>query len=196
MKRLLVLLTIALAAPLRGGDKEFLDAVSRPVLLQVPGMKDVQVRRNAVYRHNPDLAADIYSPKSSHAPVVIFIHGGVGADLPVRPKDWGSYQSWGRLVAASGFVGVTFNHRLGYPEPHMREAASDLEELIRYVRANAKSLGADADRINLMAFSAGGPLLSPALRDHPRYIRSIVSLYNFLDIEHTLEHPRYEPAEV
>ena len=178
-------------ATLSDDDKAFLAMVSRPVLYQLRGTDEVRVRKNA------KLAADIYKlPNATSAPVVIFIHGGVDAGFPVRPKDWGFYQSWARLAAASGFVGITFNHRLGYPQPHLREAASDLDSIITYVRANARTLGADGDRICLAAFSAGGPLLAPALRDHPPYIRCIVSMYNFLDITHTLEHAKYESPEV
>lgn len=184
---------------LSDADKAFLDAVSKPVLYQLRGTTDVRVRKNVVYKREAgtSLTADFYLPRDvAKAPIVIFIHGGVGADFPVRPKDWGVYQSWGRLVAASGLAGVTFNHRLGFPEPHLRDAASDLDAIVRYVRANAPELHADGDRICLAAFSAGGPLLSPALRDRPPYIRCIVSMYNFLDITRTLEHPKFEPAEV
>jgi acetyl esterase/lipase len=187
------------AAKPTDAEKAFADAVMRPVFYQVRGTEDVRVRKNVVYKRDgaTQLAADFYMPRDVvKAPIVIFIHGGVPADIPVKPKDWGVYQSWGRLVAASGFVGVTFNHRLGFPEPHLRDAASDLDAIVRYVRANAPELHADGDRICLAAFSAGGPLLSPALRDRPPYIRCLVSMYNFLDISKTVEHPKYELPDV
>ncbi|HEV8660194.1 MAG TPA: alpha/beta hydrolase, partial [Thermoanaerobaculia bacterium] len=186
-------------AKVSDADKALADAVSRPVLYQLRGTDDVRVRKNVVYKREATthLMADFYMPRETgKAPIVIFIHGGVPPDIPVKPKDWGIYQSWGRLVAASGFIGITFNHRLGFPEPHLREAASDLDAIIRYVRANAPQLHADGDRICLAAFSAGGPLLSPALRDRPPYIRCIVSMYNFLDITRTLEHPKFETPDV
>lgn len=187
------------SAKVSDAEKAFADAVSRPVLYQVRGTEDVRVRKNVTYKREggAQLMADFYMPRDvAKAPIVIFIHGGVPSDIPVKPKDWGVYQSWGRLVAASGFLGVTFNHRLGYPEPHLRDAASDVDAIIRYVRANAPELHADGDRICLAAFSAGGPLLSPALRDRPPHIRCIVSMYNYLDISRTLEHPKYELPDI
>jgi acetyl esterase/lipase len=199
---LLVFTAVAQAQPAAkpsDADKAMADAVSKPVLYQVRGTDEVRVRKNIVYKREAgaQLTADFYMPRDvAKAPIVIFIHGGVPPDIPVKPKDWGIYQSWGRLVAASGFIGITFNHRLGFPEPHLREAASDLDAIVRYVRANAPQLHADGDRICLAAFSAGGPLLSPALRDRPPYIRCIVSMYNFLDITRTLEHPKFETPDV
>ena len=35
-----------------------------------------------------------------------------GAPVPAPPTAWPSYQSWGRLAAASGMVGVVFNPRM------------------------------------------------------------------------------------
>lgn len=84
---------------------------------------------------------DVYIPpglgKETRRPVVVFIHGGTGAEN--TPKDWGIYTSWGRSIAASGMAGVTFTHRLGFPKPLVAESASDVASAINYVRANADS---------------------------------------------------------
>jgi acetyl esterase/lipase len=146
---------------------------------------------------NPNLLMDVYTPpglaKGERRPAVLFIHGGAGAES--RPKDWGIYISWGRLVAASGVVGVTFTHRLGYPKPLMSESAADVEAAVAYVRANADSLGVDRDRICLAAYSAGGPLLSPAMRDRPPYVRCLVAFYAFLDVQQSELHRAHEAPE-
>ena len=42
--------------------------------------------------------------------------------------------SWGRALAASGMTAITFNHRLGFPEPAIVEAHSDLDSLGAFVR--------------------------------------------------------------
>jgi acetyl esterase/lipase len=73
---------------------------------------------------SPDLA------ESAKRPVVIFLHGGAKTDY--TPKDWGIYTTWGRLIAASGFVGVTFTHRLEYPNPSLEKAAADVRDAINY----------------------------------------------------------------
>jgi acetyl esterase/lipase len=90
--------------------------------------------------------------------------------------------SFGQLVAASGFVGVTFNHRF-YTWDSLPDSQSDLTELITHVRDNADSLGVDKNRIILWAVSAGGVFLGHPLRDAQPYIRCIVGYYPQLDLQ-------------
>lgn len=177
------------------------EIVNMPVVYSVPGMDRVKVRKDLNYKgsdENPLLKMDVYTPPGLAAgerrPAVVFIHGGAGAEF--RPKDWGIYVSWGKLVAASGMVGVTFTHRLGYPKPLLAEAASDVTDAINYVRANADSLNIDRDRICLAAYSAGGPMLSLAMRDTPQYIRCLVAFYAFMDIQQSEPHKQNETAEM
>jgi acetyl esterase/lipase len=178
--------------------RSFREMVMMPVVYAVPGMDKVTVKSDLKYTaaDNPHLLMDVYAPpgasKGERRPAVLFIHGGAGAET--RPKDWGIYVSWGRLVAASGVVGVTFTHRLGFPKPLLAEAASDVEAAVAYVRANADSLGVDKDRICLAAYSAGGPLLSAAMRDRPAHVRCLVAFYAFLDVRQSEPHRAYETA--
>jgi acetyl esterase/lipase len=175
------------------------DLVMKPVVYSVPGMEKVTVKSDLKYTtaDNPNLLMDVYTPpgvsKGERRPAVIFIHGSAGAEA--KAKDWGVYVSWGRLVAASGMVGVTFTHRLGYPKPFLTDAASDVDAAVAYVRANADSLGVDKDRLCLAAYSGGGPLLSAAMRDRPPYVRCLVSFYAFLDVRQSEMHRPYESAE-
>src|ERR1044071_3792933 len=117
------------------------DLVMKPVVYSVPGMDKVTVKTNLKYTSaaDPNLLMDVYGPqgwaKGERRPAVIFIHGGAGSES--RPKDWGIYITWGRLVAASGMVGVTFTHRLGYPKPLMHESGAGVGAAIAYVRAHA-----------------------------------------------------------
>ena len=175
------------------------ELVMTPVVYSVPGMEKVSVKSDLRYTaaDNPHLLMDVYAPpglaKGERRPAVLFIHGGAGAET--RPKDWGIYISWGRLVAASGMVGVTFTHRLGYPKPLLAEAAGDVEAAVNYVRANADSLGVDRDRVCLAAYSGGGPLLSAAMRDRPPYVRCLVAFYAFLDVQQSEPHRTHEAPE-
>ena len=175
------------------------DLVMKPVVYSVPGMEKVSVKTNLKYTDvdNPNLLMDVYSPpglaKGERRPAVIFIHGSAGAEA--RAKDWGIYTSWGRLVAASGVVGVTFTHRLGYPKPFLNEAAADVGAAVAYVRANADSLGVDKERLCLAAYSGGGPLLSAAMRERPPYVRCLVSFSAFLDVQQSEMHRPHETAE-
>lgn len=171
-----------------------------PVVYRVPGMDQVIVKSDLKYTNvnDPNLLMDVYIPpglaKGERRPAVVFIHGGAGAFL--KPKDWGVYKSWGRLVAASGMIAVTFTHRLGYPKPLLAEAANDVTAAINYIRANADSLNIDKDRLCLAAYSAGGPMLSLAMRDKPDYVRCLVAFYAFLDIQQSESHTSSETPEM
>jgi len=176
------------------------DAVMKPIVLQLPGMERVRVRKDIVYRTDAgqQLLADIYTPPntapSKGFPVVFFLHGGVPDNAPLAPKDWGFYQGWGRLAGASGWIGVAFNQRTSFPEPRMTAAAADVAAMLDYVRQHAAELHADPDRVCLIAFSAGGPL-SPALRGEVRGVRCVLSFYALLDPAGNEFHQRYDTPE-
>lgn len=192
------------AAPARPSpppkERSMREIVMMPVVYRVPGMDQVTVKSDLKYSNvdNPYLLMDVYTPphlaKGKKLPAVLFIHGGAGAET--RPKDWGVYKSWGRLVAASGMVGVTFTHRLGYPKPLLADAASDVNAALNYIRANADSLNIDKDRICLAAYSAGGPMLSIPMRDKPSYVRCLVAFYAFMDIQQSEPHRANETADM
>jgi len=160
--------------------------VMMPIVYQVPGMDKVKVAQNLKYTttDDPNVLMDFYLPSDAtwaeKYPVVIFIHGG--AKTEYTPKDWGVFTTWGRLVAASGFVGVTFTHRLQYPEKSLELAAQDVQAAIDYVRANADKYKADKDRLALISFSAGGPMLTLAMRGETPFVRCLLGFYSFMDI--------------
>jgi uncharacterized protein YndB with AHSA1/START domain/acetyl esterase/lipase len=166
--------------------REMARKVMMPVVYNVPGMEKVRVVPNLKYTNSvdPNIAMDVYLPSDlaspEKRPAVIFIHGGAKPEW--TPKDWGIYTSWGRLIAASGFVGVTFTHRLEYPNRTLDAGARDVMDAITYVRSNADKYNVDKDRICLIAFSAGGPMLSLAMRGDTPYIKCIVGFYAFMDV--------------
>jgi acetyl esterase/lipase len=180
-------------------EKSFEEIVNAPLVLKLPGTRDVKVSADLRYTNvgDPNLLMDVYSPPALKAgerrPVMMFIHGGAGSAS--RPKNWGIYRDWGRLAAASGRVGVTFTHRLGFPKPLLAESGADVAAAIDYVRANAAKFGADPDRICLAAYSAGGPMLTLGLSDQRPYIKCLVAVYAFLDIQQSALHRDNEPAE-
>jgi acetyl esterase/lipase len=167
--------------------REMARKVMMPVVYKVPGMDKVKIIANLKYTksNDPNILMDVYVPpgaaQTEKRPVVIFIHGGAKAEY--TPKDWGIYTTWGRLIAASGFVGVTFTHRLEYPNKSLENAAQDVIAAINYVRANADEYNADKDRVCLIAFSAGGPMLSVGMRGDTPFVRCLIGFYAFMDIK-------------
>ena len=180
------------SSPLPHQTKTQAERVMPAVVYRLPGMDAVSVHSNLKYSDvdNPFLLMDVYTPprlsKNVPLPIVVFIHGSAGAQY--KPKDWGIFQSWGRLVAAAGMAAVMFTHRLGYPKPLLAEAALDVSHALDYIRSHAECLNADPNRIGLIAWSGGGPLLSAAMRDRPPFVRCLVALYAYLDVQQSPSH--------
>jgi len=178
--------------------REMARKVMMPVVYKVPGMDKVKVVPNLKYTRadDPNILMDVYLPPDAAQvekhPAVIFVHGGAKAQY--TPKDWGIYTTWGRLIAASGFVGVTFTHRLEYPNKSLEIAAQDVRAAIDYVRVNADKYNIDKDRICLIAFSAGGPMLSLAMRGDTPFVRCLIGFYAFMDIQQS-DYRKTETAE-
>ncbi len=180
-------LALAKEEPPAALDKAALERARRPIVLSVPGMERVVVHSNLVYTQvdDPLVRMDVYVPADLQAderrPVVMLVHGGVPASLPV--KDMGAYRSWGRLIAAQGMVAVTFTHRLRWPISQVSESAADVRAAIDFARANASEFHAHPDRMCIAAYSAGGPLLTVALQDERRYVRCQLAIYPLMDVQ-------------
>ena len=134
------------------------DMTKKTVVLEIAGMDAVAVQRDVAYRTTEAgaLTMDLYVPPGAQTgarrPAVVFVSGypdpGFEAFVGCKLKDMGAYTSWGRLVAASGIVGVTYTNR---------EPVADLDALLQYLRQNAASLGIDENRIGLWAASGNVP---------------------------------------
>jgi len=164
--------------------------LSRPIVYAVPGMDKVDVRPDIVYKRDgkDEMRMDICIPPGLAAadlrPGVIFIHGGpLGRNPFPGAKDWGVFRSYGRLMAASGLLGITFDHRyISMGAKDLETSFGDVEEAIGFVRANAATYHLDPERIALWVFSGGGPHLSIGLRGDATFIRCLVSYYALLDL--------------
>lgn len=165
------------------------DMFTKPVVYAVPGMEDAEVRRDLVYRTLEDgteLTMDVYLPPGladgERRPGVVFVHGGpVPMEMWPAIKGWGIYTSYGRLIAASGLVGITFNHRFLSME-RIEDTAASVAAACERVRAQAGSFHLDPDRLGVWAFSGGGPFLGPLLLEKPAWVRCLVSYYAMLDL--------------
>jgi acetyl esterase/lipase len=174
----------------RRQDPDWLKELApKRIVYAVPGMRRVVARKNLTYKRvaGVELKMDVYAPpgptRGARRPAVFFIHGGrIPPNLLTTPKDWGVYISFGQLVAASGFVGVTFNHRF-YTWESLHDSEADVADAVSYVREHADELGVDKDRVVLWAVSAGGIFLSRPLRDAPPYVRCMVGYYPQLDLQ-------------
>ena len=163
------------------------DRASRRVVYQIPGMDEVQVRAGITYKkvENGDLKLDIYLPPDLQAnerrPAILFVHGEPWTTEAVRfdALATGQYISWGRLVAASGWIGVPFEHRNSRACIALPEVASDLDDLIAFARTQIPE--ADPDRLVLWVCSGGGAYGLRAAIRHSVYVCCAAVYYAFLE---------------
>ncbi len=171
-----VLLSLVVAMPLAAQDPE--------VNYTLPGMEEVEVHSVEYFRQgDTPLMMDVYYPpdmaEDAALPAVIFVAGFpdtyAAMMLGTATKDFGQYTSWGRLVAASGLIAVTYN---------TQNPADDLVTMVAYLRENADSLKVDADRIGFWACSGHvNVTLSYVMQDAGDFVQFGVFYYGPLRID-------------
>jgi len=170
MRRILILMAIIISA-----SRIFAQPVTeRPIVYQIPAMKQVQVKEKIQYRKVNDtaLTLDIYYPekfnKSASLPVVIFNNGVGSMDLP----QWRVYKDWAKLIAANGMIAVSHQTRPG------RTTLEDGGAVLDYLHQNAKQLNIDADRMAIWTCSGNARIgMRLALKPGREYIRTLVVYY-------------------
>lgn len=163
------------------------DVYRMPAVYSVPGMEKAEIRRDIVYQtvageKSPlELKFDLYRPPDGApgklVPAVILISGGGAENAPYDWRDGGVFQSYGRILAASGLAGISFSKRYARGPQGTSRGAEDLAGLLRYLASHGAELGVDANRVAFWAFSAGGFLLAPVLAEQPPSARALVCFY-------------------
>jgi acetyl esterase/lipase len=120
----------------------------------------VEIQTDVEYGKAGDrsLKLDVIKPKAaSDKPraCVVWIHGGGWQN---GNKNSGTGRLAG-LVATGDYVGVSVGYRLTDETPWPGQI-HDCKAAIRWIRANAKALGIDPDKIGVWGSSAGGHLVS------------------------------------
>lgn len=160
----------------------FLSGCAIPVGSPVRGQgtsekKGYTITRNLVYTPKDwpvPVKGDLYRPQiPSPAPAVLLMHGGGWTGTDGR---W-QMNSIARKLVLRGYVVLNVTYRLAprwtYPAP-----VEDLQEAVKWMRANAVEQGIDPQRIAAFGYSAGGYLAAlTALIEGPEHshIRAIVA---------------------
>lgn len=125
-----------------------LEATSWGVVYDIPATKEVKVQRDVPFLDT--LTMDIYTPPDLKAgekrPAVVFVNAA--GDFGVNKiKTWGIYQSWPRLVAAHGLIGIA-----------MDADGARIQESVRgvfdFLTTKGAPYGVDGTRLGLYAASA------------------------------------------
>jgi acetyl esterase/lipase len=158
----------------------------KKVLYAMPGTDAVIVRKDVAYRaiDAGELPMDLYYPPDSkdgaRAPTVIMVTGysDIGAQkmLGCNFNEMESFVSWGRLMAASGLVAVTYTNR---------DPTADVRVVLEHVRQNAAALGIDENRIGVWSCSGHAPTaLSLLMQGGQDFLKCAVLCYPYtLDVD-------------
>ena len=124
------------------------------VLAEAP--KDgIAVTRDIPYGTHPRQVVDLFVPEgASHAPVIVFVHGGafIRGDKRTSDQIYDNVLYW---FARQGFIGINIEYRQA-PESSYPGGAQDVASAMDWVHANVASHGGDPSRILLIGHSAGG----------------------------------------
>ena len=159
------------------------------VLFHVHGMESVAVQRDQSWPGS-HLVFDVYTPpEPAVRPAVLFVHGDAPPERLQHLKEHPQYASWGRLVAASGLVAVTFNRRSTEGGTRAAEAEAEVRAMLAGLREHGAAYGLDPTRLGVWVCSAGPPTVVPMLlRERPSFVRCLVVYYGLMDVP---DAPRY-----
>ena len=123
---------------------------------------------------------DLYYPANStnneRLPAVVIVAGypdlGFQKMVGCPFKEMGSSVSWGKLLAFSGLVAITYTNQ---------DPATDVQALLQYLRQNAAALGIDESRIGLWACSGNVPLaLGILMQEDREYVKCAALCYGYM----------------
>lgn len=118
--------------------------------------KKVVVKRDVEYGNagNRPLLLDLYAPEHDDQPhpAIIFIHGGSW-----RGGKKEDYKPYAIYFAQRGYVCASIQYRLSGEAPYPA-AIHDAKAAVRFIRAQAETIGVDPTRIAVAGGSAGGHL--------------------------------------
>ena len=149
----------------------------------------VTVKENVPYGtvNGTQLLLDVYEPAAHGAethPAVVLIHGGGWTSF-----DKSTMRGMGEFLARFGFVAFSVDYRLFKDQQNRWPAQlDDVQQAVRWVRANAATYGVNSDRVGAFGHSAGGQLAAllgmldtrnnsdPALAKYSSRVQAVVDV--------------------
>lgn len=125
--------------------------------MQKQSGQGIEVRKQVSYASHDgvELQGDLYLPAGPGPfPVLVNVHGGYW-----RRGNRETFDHWGHHLAARGYAGFTVSYRTTKPGRKMYpQAVHDIRAAVQFMRARARELKVDPERIALFGNSAGAHL--------------------------------------
>lgn len=147
------------------------------LLYKHPNMETVRTLKDIIYKESggKSLKLDVYYSDGADllsVPTVVLFHGSSSIE---SIKDLKLFQSWGKVLAASGFNTVVVNWR---PEEH----PEDIKDLIYYILDNSGKLQLNSSNLNIFAFSSGVEAgIRNVMEINTGFINKVIAYYGKLD---------------
>ena len=131
------------------------------VVYDVPGTADVVLKADVPYLEDAKgrLTIDVYQPPGLRAqekrPAVVFLNA-IGGRPDDKPKHWGIYRTWPRLIAAHGMIGISM-------DADGERIPECLAALFSFLATRGGEHGIDGSRIGVYAASANVSGATPYL---------------------------------
>jgi acetyl esterase/lipase len=147
------------------------EVIRKTAVLTLPGMDAIEVKRDQPYVEHATF--DLYvTARSKPAATILFVYGFPDPRFAQGLRQMGAYNSWGRLLAASGMNAIAYSYR---------EPVGDLAALLDHLRANAGELGIDVSRLGVWAASGNVPTaLHVLMTQPPDTFRVAALLYGYM----------------
>lgn len=118
---------------------------------------------------------DFFPAPRDNAPMLVFIHGGY---WQMRAKESFRFLASGALTHGLSFANVGYTLA---PDATLREIVEEVLSAITWIAENAGAYGADASRLYVSGWSAGGHLTAMSLA-HPA-VRGGLAISGIFDLE-------------
>jgi hypothetical protein len=150
------------------GENSREEFAKRRVAYRLAAEEFVTVERDRRYRSSSgdELPFDVYRPAGDRGeplrPAVVLVAGyndeGMRRFAGCAAKNLGAFESWARLMAASGLTAITYE---------CREPGADARAILSHIRGSTAALGIDSTRLGLWACSGHVPTAIATVMDEP-----------------------------
>ena len=135
------------------GTTSPLDGRNLGIVLEHPDMKKVVVQSDVAYLSDAKgtLKLDIYQPPrlqtNEKRPVIVFLNALGEFDSQRKLKSWGVYQTWPKLMAAHGYIGISM-------EADQNRIQESLQGVFDFLTQKGSQYHIDAEKVGVYAASA------------------------------------------